>query len=103
MLDAAQDVQNAVRDKSLLDIQDDRMLLMGIVKSIEIIGEAASRIDPAEQTQLPGIPWQSIVGMRNRLVHAYYDIDVEQIWRTSIEDLPDLVRQIEQALIGQDL
>lgn len=65
---------------------------------MEIVGEAASRIPREEQQRFPRIPWTDIVGMRNRLVHAYMETDLEVLWRTIQEDLPALIPLLDEAL-----
>lgn len=74
------------------------MLLLSLVKEIEIIGEAASRISPETQAAAPGIPWSKVTAMRNLLSHAYFDWDLEIIWSTVTADLPELVRALEGAM-----
>jgi uncharacterized protein with HEPN domain len=76
----------------------DRMLVLALVKEIEIVGEAASQISQEAREQLPGIPWADIVGMRHRLVHAYFDINLEILWQTVQGDLPSLVAELEQVV-----
>lgn len=71
MLDAANDVLMFMAGKNRQSLDNDRMLVLAIVKSLEIIGEAASRISKERQAMISQIPWQQIVGMRNRLTHAY--------------------------------
>ena len=79
----------AGRDRSALD--SDEMLRFAIVRAIEIIGEAASRISQASQDAAPTIPWREIVAMRNRLVHAYYDINRDILWKTVHEEVPEIL------------
>jgi uncharacterized protein with HEPN domain len=67
------------------------MLMLALVKSIEIVGEAASRISAATCEDLSELPWPDIIGMRNRLIHAYYDIDRDRVWDTVEQDLPPLI------------
>lgn len=74
------------------------MLVLSLVKSIEPIGEAASRVSPACQSKCPSIPWPEIIGMRNRLIHAYFDINLDIVWRTITEELPPLIVELEKAL-----
>ena len=66
-----------------------------IFKVLEIVGEGASRISADTQKAHPEIPWARIVGLRNRLVHVYFDIDLEVVWRIVQEDLPVLISQLE--------
>jgi len=67
-------------------------------KDIEIIGEAANQVSEEARTQFPDIPWADITGMRHRLVHAYFDINLEILWRTVQQDLPPLLVALEKAL-----
>ena len=66
-----------------------------MVKAVENIGEAASRISADTRQAYPEIPWSQIVGMRNRLVHAYFDINLDILWQVVQDDLPALIAQLE--------
>ena len=70
MLDAANDAIRFAADRQRADLDGDRMLLLSLLKCIEIVGEAASRVSTRTQANLPDLPWADIVGMRNRLIHA---------------------------------
>jgi uncharacterized protein with HEPN domain len=74
------------------------MLVMALVKEIEIIGEAAYQVSATTQEQLPGLPWEDIIGMRHRLVHAYFEINLDILWETVQEDLPPLAETLQQAI-----
>ena len=91
MLDAAQEAIAFARGRTRSDLNDSRMLVLSLVKAIEIIGEAAFRISPATRAELQDIPWDAIIGMRHRLVHAYFDINLDILWRTVTDELPELV------------
>jgi len=64
--------------------------------AIEIIGEAAARISPETKGRCPEIPWTSIVGARNWLIHAYFDINLDRVWDTITDDLPKLVVELKK-------
>lgn len=64
------------------DLDSDRMLLLSIVKDIEILGEAATQLTDEVRKELSGFPWDDIVGMRHRLVHAYFRINLDIVWQT---------------------
>lgn len=70
-------------------------LALAIMKGIEIIGEAAANISQETKEQLTQFDWTDIAGMRNRLVHAYFNIDFDIIWDTAKNDIPELVRELE--------
>ena len=65
---------------------------------LSVIGEAASRVSPGTRSQLAAIAWADITGMKNRLVHAYFDINLDILWATVQDDLPDLITALEAAL-----
>ncbi len=96
MLDAVNEVLTFVRGKSRPDLDRDRMLALSIIKDIEIIGEAASKVTQESREKFHGIPWAAIVAMRNRLIHVYFDIDLDRVWDTVTEDLPKLKASLEK-------
>ena len=98
MLEAAQEAIIFATGKTIDDLTRDRMLLLSLVKELEIVGEAASRISRETKAAITGITWPKVVGMRNQLTHGYFDWDVERIWETVSSDLPELVRALEAAL-----
>ena len=90
MVDSAREAMSFAKNKTRRDLDSDRMLVLSTLKSVEIIGEAASKVSKETRDDHPEIPWASIVGMRNRLIHAYFDIDLDRVWDTIIDDLPAL-------------
>lgn len=66
-----------------------------VIRRIEIIGEAARRISTETMAALPAIPWRSMVGMRNLLIHDYDDVDLQIVWQTAQHDLPRLITLIQ--------
>lgn len=95
MLEASREAVAFARGKDRDSLKGDRVLMLAVVRCIEIVGEAASRIGPAVRLQHLQIPWPDIVGMRNRLTHAYFDIDTDLVCDTLIDDLPRLIRDLE--------
>ena len=98
MLDAAREALSFIAGRNSEDLSRDRMLVLALVKEIEIIGEAASRISDESRKALPRIPWPKIIAMRNRLIHAYADVDLSVVWDTLTGALPELLRELEIAL-----
>jgi uncharacterized protein with HEPN domain len=66
------------------------MLLFALIRCIEIIGEAARQLSDETRNLSEDIPWNAIAGMRNRLIHAYFNVDAELVWKTVTVELPDL-------------
>ncbi len=98
MLDAAEDAQHFVKGKTRQDLDSDRVLMLAVLKSIEIVGEAASRISEPTRESISDIPWLDVIGMRNRLIHGYYDINLQTVWDTVQDDLPPLIASLRAAL-----
>ena len=73
------------------DLDSDRKLVLALLKAVEIVGEAAGQVSEETRSGISGVPWRDIVGMRNRLVHAYFDVNLDILWSTVVEDLPSLV------------
>ena len=96
MLDAAREAVSFIRDKPRGSLDKDRKLVLALVKAIEIIGEAAANVTKECREDLPNIPWTNIVGMRNWLIHAYFDINLDILWQTVAEDLKPLINELEK-------
>jgi uncharacterized protein with HEPN domain len=90
MLDAAREAMGFAQGRIRADLESDRMLVLSLVKDIEIIGEAAYQTSEETRRQLTDIAWDDIIGMRHRLVHVYFDINLDILWRTVQDDLPQL-------------
>jgi len=80
------------------DLDKDEMLAFALVHALQIVGEATSKISIETREKYPKIPWATIIGMRNRLVHAYFDIDLDLVWSTATEAAPVLLAQVEPLL-----
>ena len=98
LFDALNSAINFARDRQRADLDADEMLLFALTRAIEIAGEAAGQITAETRTQLPELPWGSIIGMRNRLVHAYFDINRDILWTTVTEAAPPLVERLMNVL-----
>jgi uncharacterized protein with HEPN domain len=98
MLDAANEALTFIQGKNRADLDIDRMLVLSLIRELEIIGEAASKISAETRSQNTSIPWQDISGMRNRLIHAYFDVDLDIVWSTVSRDLPTLKAELEKIL-----
>ena len=85
----------ASADRATLDA--DRRLFLALTRLVELIGEASTRLDEATRTKHPAVPWRAIKETRNRLIHAYDDIDRDVLWQIVRVDLPELVRLLDEA------
>ncbi len=97
MQDAAREAIAFMLGKTRDDLANNRMLVLAVVKDLEIIGEAASRVSIECRARYANIPWAVMVGMRNRLTHAYFSI-VDIVWDTIANDLAPLIEQLESVI-----
>ncbi len=95
MMEAAREIRLFTKRKTGDALKKDRILTLALVKEIEIIGEAASKVSQEAREQIPCIEWQDVIDMRNRLVHAYFEIDEDILWDTIIYDIPGLIEELE--------
>lgn len=96
MLDAAKAISKHTHKKTLPDLENDRLLLGGIIRELLLIGEAANAVSLKTKTEISNIPWKEIIGMRNQLIHSYFDISHRIIWSTITEDIPPLITSLEK-------
>jgi uncharacterized protein with HEPN domain len=99
MLTAANDARRFIDGMSKEDFLADKRTQQAVVMSLVIIGEAAARImDKHSQFVADNseIPWRGMRGMRNRVTHGYFDIDLNVVWATTQTALPDLLSQLER-------
>ena len=89
--DAAETAQRFVTGRRREDLADDEMLRLALTKLVEIVGEAAKQVGDETRARFPNVGWADAARMRDRLVHHYFDIDLDVLWATVTEDLPTLV------------
>ncbi|MBL8887231.1 MAG: DUF86 domain-containing protein [Phycisphaerales bacterium] len=97
MLEAAKDSHAFVAGRSRADLDSDVMLFRALRNALQEIGEAAARVSDEGRNRAAMVPWGQIVAMRNVLVHAYFGVDKERVWKTATEDIPILLTQLELA------
>ncbi len=103
ILDSINDIENFIRSMSFEKFKQDKKTIYAVVRSIEIIGEATKNIPKVLKDKHREIPWKKMAGMRDRLIHEYFGIDVEILWKTATEDIPSLkqlVQNIFESLKG---
>lgn len=80
----------------------DQKTIDSVVRNLEVIGEAASRLPKEFRDRNPAVPWRRIVGLRHRIVHEYFDVDLELVWEIVQSELPALERQLRGLMSAQD-
>jgi uncharacterized protein with HEPN domain len=98
MLEASKEVISFMAGQNRQSLEKNRMLALSLIRLIEIIGEAATKITKQFQKDHPEIPWAQIVTMRHRLIHAYFDVDLDRVWDTAQKDIPSLLSMLEKVV-----
>ena len=98
VLDAINTIEEYLMDVNEENFKATRLLQDGTIRQIEIIGEAVKYVSKDIRKAYPDIPWQDIAGMRDKLIHHYFGVDIEKVWDTAQEDLPVLKEQVVKIL-----
>jgi uncharacterized protein with HEPN domain len=98
ILDAIKRIESYLRGVNEKKFKDDLMRQDAIMLQIEIIGEAARHLSKEFQERHPEVPWSEMIGMRNKIVHDYFEIDVSRIWDTAKNDIPQLKKAVWKLL-----
>ncbi len=98
MLDAARKAVAFTQGRTRTDLDNDEILALAVVRLIEILGEAAKNVSQTIKDQFPEIPWRQIAGTRDRLSHAYFEVNLDIIWDIIASDLPPLIERLETLL-----
>ncbi len=103
MLDAARKAVEFTQNCKRADLDKDEKLALSIVRLLEVLGEAAKNISSHCRDAYPEIPWRQIAGTRDRLIHGYFDIDLDIVWKIVSADLPPLAAQLKKTLSDNKL
>ena len=98
ILGAAESIQNFTQRKTRDDLAGDPLLLSAVLHQLYVIGEAAAHVSSDIKDRHPGIPWKAIYGFRNFIAHEYFSLDVDIVWQTIAQDVPDLKSRMDQIL-----
>jgi uncharacterized protein with HEPN domain len=99
-MDHATEALVLTQGRTRADLDSDRLLELALVRLLEIVGEAASRVPRRVRAMYSDIPWPQIVALRNRLIHGYYAVDLDILWQIVVQDLPPLVTALEEIMAG---
>jgi len=103
VLEAARKALHFVENRTRNDLDREEMLAISLVRLLEIVGEAANCVSADFREQHPHIPWKKMIELRNRLIHGYFDINLDIVWDTVLEDLPPLVADLEKIVPHEEL
>lgn len=96
MLDAIHKAHSFCAGMAFKSFAKDDKTVYAVIHAVEIIGEAAKKVPPSVRKKYPQIPWRDITGMRDKLVHEYFGVDLQTIWTTVRQDLPALLPLVQR-------
>ncbi len=95
IIDAFIQIENYTDGVSHDDFFNNRLLQDAVIRQLEIMGEAARNLSEDLRDKYPQIPWRQMIGLRNRMIHAYFNVNLQIIWEIVQGDLPDLKREMK--------
>jgi uncharacterized protein with HEPN domain len=102
ILEAIVDIESFISNFSYEDFIHDKKTVNAVIRSIEVIGEAAKNIPDAVKTEYSVLPWKRMTGMRDKLIHGYFGVDTKTLYKAAKEDIPPLKASIEKMLKEQE-
>ena len=96
ILEAAEKSVDFLSDQTREKFEADEKLSLSTIRLLEIVGEAANQVSEKYMKTHPEIPWRNMVSLRNRLIHGYFDVDLDIVWNTVKNDLPPLIEQLKR-------
>jgi len=98
ILDNADKARRFVQDVDYEHFRDDEQKFYAVVRALEVIGEAARHIPPPQRNKYPDVPGSKMTGMRDKVIHDYFGVDLEVLWKTVQQDLPDMQQAVAKML-----
>ncbi len=97
-MDAFVQIEHYMDNVSHEDFLRNRLLQDGVIRQLEVMGEAARNLSEDLRNEHPQIPWRQMIGLRNRMIHAYFNVDLQIIWEIVQGDIPVLLQKMKQIL-----
>jgi uncharacterized protein with HEPN domain len=94
ILSAAGDAETFLVGLDLAAFRASKLHQAAVIRCLEVVGEAASRLSPACRNGITGVPWRLVIGMRNKLIHDYGGIAIDLVWQVAVEELPALAKAV---------
>jgi uncharacterized protein with HEPN domain len=98
IIDSIAKVKSYIKAIDEKEFNKSTLIQDAVIRQIEIIGEATRHLSTEFRMQYPEVPWEDIAGMRDKLIHGYFGVDIEKVWLTAKEDLPPLYKRVKKIL-----
>jgi uncharacterized protein with HEPN domain len=102
ILISMQDVEEFTSGITFEDFLKDKKTIKAVIRSLEVLGEASKKIPDDVKTRYPRIPWKRMAGMRDKLIHEYFGVDLEIVWNAAKKELPPVKSSIEELVRETD-